>query len=65
MFLAERALQRIADKSKSFECMDLHVPAGIKISLQSPQFIMGLSANYISPDVSVAFEPKEEKIEAY
>lgn len=41
------------------------MPAGIKISLQSPQLIMGLSANYISPDVSVAFEPKKEKIEAY
>lgn len=53
----------MTDKNKSLECKGSHVPTGIKISLQSPEFIMHFSASYIS--AAVAFEPKEDKAEMY
>lgn len=39
-FLAEKALQRMADKNKSLECKGSHVPTGIKISQQSPSSLL-------------------------
>lgn len=53
----------MTDKNKSLECKSSHVPTGIKISLQSPKFIMHSSASYIS--AAVAFEPKKGKAEMY
>lgn len=51
----------MTDKNKSLECKGSHVPTGIKINLQSPQFITHFSASYIS--AAVAFETKKYKAE--